>query len=373
MQTGHVYQKKNKKSNGSWYLRYREKGTNGNSHLVAKQIAPAEYSYREARRLADEFLSNCGVNTGKLKAESIMTLGHFVNHFWLPHVDSHMKPSTRNGYRHVWYGWLEPECGQIRLRDMKKATATQIVEKIAKERQFVISNARKLKWTLVSILNLAVDREILEFNPIRQLKLPRCKPSEDSYAYSLEEINHILNLLSGRNHAIAATFAFTGVRPGELRGLRWENFNGSEIRVTHSVWNRDVDEPKTKNSKATIPIIPLLADILTGYRKAIGEPESGWLFEGRPGKPIDLHNLANRTIRALLKDRWHGWYAFRRGLATNLYRMGIEAKTIQGILRHSRIQTTLNYYVQPVPEAQVQALQQLGEMFTRCSPDGRVN
>jgi integrase len=42
---------------------------------------------------------------------------------------------------------------------------------------------------------------------------------------------------------------------------------------------------------------------------------------------------------------WHGWHAARRGLASNLYRLGVPPKVIQAILRHSDVSTTMTYYV----------------------------
>jgi integrase len=44
---------------------------------------------------------------------------------------------------------------------------------------------------------------------------------------------------------------------------------------------------------------------------------------------------------------WHGWHAARRGLGTNLYRLGIPDKVIQAILRHSNVNVTLGYYIKP--------------------------
>jgi integrase len=44
---------------------------------------------------------------------------------------------------------------------------------------------------------------------------------------------------------------------------------------------------------------------------------------------------------------WHGWHAARRGLGTNLYRLGVPDKVIQAILRHSNVNVTLGYYVKP--------------------------
>lgn len=42
---------------------------------------------------------------------------------------------------------------------------------------------------------------------------------------------------------------------------------------------------------------------------------------------------------------WHGWHAARRGLGTNLYRLGVPEKTIQAILRHANVSTTNTYYI----------------------------
>jgi len=53
---------------------------------------------------------------------------------------------------------------------------------------------------------------------------------------------------------------------------------------------------------------------------------------------------------------WHGWHAFRRGLATNLNRLGVPAKTIQSILRQSNVNTTLAYYVKTSPTDSVAAM-----------------
>ena len=53
--------------------------------------------------------------------------------------------------------------------------------------------------------------------------------------------------------------------------------------------------------------------------------------------------------------RWHGWHAFRRGLATNLHALGVDDKTIQAILRHSNVSLTMNVHVKSVSESQLSA------------------
>jgi integrase len=66
--------------------------------------------------------------------------------------------------------------------------------------------------------------------------------------------------------------------------------------------------------------------------------------------------------------RWHGWHAFRRGLATNLrHALGVEDKTIQAILRHSNVGLTMNVYVKSVGESQVSAMDTLSEKLGVCN------
>ncbi|HZC35780.1 MAG TPA: tyrosine-type recombinase/integrase [Chthoniobacterales bacterium] len=69
--------------------------------------------------------------------------------------------------------------------------------------------------------------------------------------------------------------------------------------------------------------------------------------------------------------RWHGWHAFRRGLATNLHQLGVDDKTIQAILRHSNVGLTMNVYVKSVSESQVNAMVSLSEKLELCNVRAR--
>ena len=60
----------------------------------------------------------------------------------------------------------------------------------------------------------------------------------------------------------------------------------------------------------------------------------GLVFTSSKGSPLNLDNLSRRVIRPALARvglEWHGWHAFRRGLATNLKQIGVDDKTIQAI------------------------------------------
>jgi len=173
-----------------------------------------------------------------------------------------------------------------------------------------------------------------------------------------------------------ATAAFTGARRGELRGMFWENYRDGELLVARSIWNGITTEPKSKKSKAPIPIIGKLAARLIPHRARQGNPIAGPIFANEVGKPLDPNNLLQRVIlpaldvcgfcskqkaehragtdhkyqRNTVLPQWHGWHAFRRGLATNLHRLGVPDVTIQRILRHSNVAVTQACYIKTASE-----------------------
>ena len=137
-----------------------------------------------------------------------------------------------------------------------------------------------------------------------------------------------------------------------------------------------------------------LADALNAHKTRIGVLAQPGLpiFQAGNGKPLNLDNLVRRVIVPALtrgavckqaeadhaKDghafkldssipRWHGWHAFRRGLATNLHGLGVDDKTIQAILRHSNVGLTINVYIKSVTQSQVSAMGVLSEKFEICN------
>jgi len=182
---------------------------------------------------------------------------------------------------------------------------------------------------------------------------------------------------------LIATAAFTGARRGELRGMFWENYRDGELLVARSIWNGITTEPKSRKSKAPIPIIGKLAARLAPHRARQGNPIAGPIFANEVGKPLDPNNLLQRVILPALNVRgvcskpeaehdadtnhkylrnavlpeWHGWHAFRRGLATNLHRLGVDDLTIQALLPHSNVAVTQACYIKTASDQSKAAMQ----------------
>src|ERR1035438_6280944 len=65
---------------------------------------------------------------------------------------------------------------------------------------------------------------------------------------------------------------------------------------------------------------------------------------------------------------WHGWHAARRGLGSNLYRLGVPDMVIQRILRHANVSTTATYYIKTAADDVKHAMEKLENNMPQTSP-----
>jgi integrase len=108
--------------------------------------------------------------------------------------------------------------------------------------------------------------------PVQGTIIPRkaAAPSE-THASTPDEVMAILDVLRRAagtgapqylqaQTAIALTF-FAGLRPGEARGARWENYDGKTLSVKQSVWRKHTTGPKTASAKKPVPVIEPLREL----------------------------------------------------------------------------------------------------------------
>lgn len=217
------------------------------------------------------------------------------------------------------------------------------------------------------------------------IKIPRAPDEDETHSYGLREVETMLAVLPEPAATVCAMAAFAGLRRSELRGVRWEDYDGDQVMVMRSVWEGFTNEPKTKRSKAPVPVIPRLQTILAAHRLACGNPTSGPMFANGLGKPANLNNTLNREILPVLNrcgicresklshagesshkyerdgslPTWHGFHSFRRGLASTLYGLGVDDLMIQQILRHQDVNVTRKRYIKTTTEQSVSAMAKL--------------
>lgn len=373
-QSGYVYKK-----GGSWFVRFYDTVLEGGKPVrkqIARRIASVS-DYRSKKSilpLVTELL--LPINTGSQPVESTIPLQEFVGFVYLPFARVQHRPSTVASYEAMWKEHLAPRCGSVRVRDFRTVDGEHLLANIARQTALSRNSLKHLKSMLSAVFKHAKRQGLLNgVNPMTDVSVPKAKESEETYAYSLSEITRMISVLPEPASTIVAVAGLTGMRKGEIRGLRWDDLQDGSLYVRQSVWNGHTTEPKTKQSKAPIPIIQPLAQMLAKHRERMGVNPAVHVFCSASGKPLSLDNLALRTIRPILQKvglEWHGWHGFRRGLATNLYSIGIQDKVIQQILRHSSIAVTQNCYIKAVDGAAVDAMKTLecvcGDLGAFTSP-----
>lgn len=377
----------------SWFLRYCDDVLQPDATIKRKLVCKkldVEYGdeYRtkaSVRTFVQDILAP--INNGLLNPQSTMPIVDFVEKTYFPqYVEKHLRASTRKGYRDIWDLHVKHRLGKLMLRQFRTVNGEQLLQAIARDNGDLGRNSlKRIKSFLSGVFKQAKRLGILDnVNPIQDVSIPHARGPQETYAYSLDEVQKIRAAVKEPARTIVLTAALTGLRKGEICGLRWEDFSEKELRVNRSMWNGETNEPKTTKSKAPVPIVKELADALEVHKQRMGKLAVGPIFQAGNGKPLNLDNLARRVIKPAIEKcikckkaeakhkpeghlfeldkslAWHGWHAFRRGLATNLHALRVDDKTIQAILRHSNVGLTMNVYVKSVPESGVNAMDLLG-------------
>ncbi|PYY18624.1 MAG: hypothetical protein DMG60_07800 [Acidobacteria bacterium] len=118
---------------------------------------------------------------------------------------------------------------------------------------------------------------------------------------------------------------------------------------------------KTEHSKATLPLISPLREMLIAFKaeSTVLKPDQFILINSNLA-PLDLHAMTRRTIGPKLKTKklpWRGYYAGRRGLAT--YLANTDPLAAMGMLRHKNLNTTQEFYIKTIPAVTLSAMKQL--------------
>lgn len=344
-QEGYVFKEKK-----AWYVRYRDWTTDKDGALRrtqrCKRLCEATGEYRSksaARSLAEEFLRP--LNNGALSGDATMTFAGFVETEYLPFSCTQHRPSTYAGYEQLFNRYLKQRMA-LPLREYRTIECEQLLQHITAEYQVNGTTLKHIKHFLSGVFRYAIRTGRLQHNPVRDVVLPKANPPRETHAYALEEIARMLQVLPEPLNVLVAVAAFTGLRRGELRALRLTDYDGSTITVRCSRWRKYEGPPKGKHGTGTIPVIAPLQQLLNSYLRTWSPKE--YLFHGPSGKPLHLEYEARDHIRPVLKEHgipWHGWHAFRRGLATNLHELGVADIVIQAILRHSDVAVTRSAYI----------------------------
>jgi integrase len=290
-----------------------------------------------------------------------MKTADFWTAIYLPFIEKNKRASTVSGYKDLWRRDLEPELGKRLLSEYTAAEGTRFLTDLA---------GRYSKRTLAHVKNLAsgifshaVALGHAPLNPWRDAKsLAEAQPTKGTLFYTREEAEDIISALVERVDCqlIMALGCFAGLRPSEIAGLKWEDFDTEWIHIRRSVVRGVVGPTKTKGSEAPVPLVEEVRVPLALWHEKSGRPTEGWVFPNRFNRPIDLRTLARLIIIPALKAKklpWKGFHAGRRGCGTEIADR-INPLVAAQWLRNSGV-VALTHYHQRDPRVLIAAKKQL--------------
>lgn len=304
---------------------------------------------------------------------------------------TNLRGTTKSNYMYTYDRYVRDGFGKNRLEDVKFSDIILFYNSIL-EKGLSINTVDNIHGLLHPTFELAVRDRILRSNPsngaLAEIKKNIRKPDK-KYALALEEETAFLKYLDDKdNKRWKPLFVFmfgTGVRVGELIGLRWcdLDFDNRVISINHNIayyqkaeknnkCGFDVYETKTAAGVRTIPMLDQVYDALIeeknnqkeyGYHSIV---EIGGLkdfvFCNRFG---NVHNASalNRVIKRIVddynaKEEVRAWrekreplilprfscHIIRHTFCTRLCENDVNIKVIQSVMGHKDVQTTLNIY-----------------------------
>ena len=286
--------------------------------------------------------------------------------FWIVNIkDKTVRYNTARNYRERYRQNIKKHIGKMLIADVKPMHCQKILNDM--EKDYAGSTIYQTLIALYNMFDSAVENGIILKNPVtKSVKLP--KPVEKkTKVLTIEEQEKFMEEAEGSSNYPQYFFILqTGVRTGEMVGLKWEDIDfekniisirrSMEYRYCTGEWR--IGPPKTKHGFREIPITKANREMLLGLKK---EAETGryvqdefkeFVFINRKGMPTknstyDVH-IGKLTKKAQIQN--FSMHTLRHTFATRCIEAGMRPKTLQQILGHSSINITMNLYVHVTDE-----------------------
>ena len=178
--------------------------------------------------------------------------------------------------------------------------------------------------------------------PPPKIKWPKCAPSRTDYLSS-EECELLMSHADGVIYEMIFTALRTGMRQGELKGLQWSSIDWQNqsfvVRHSRCDYAKTLVPPKSNRERH----IPLDVDVYEMLHKR--KKSTGYVFIDTDKEPFDDKRL-NRRLTTLCKKaglRKITWHILRHTFASHLAMKGVPMTTVQQLMGHSNITTTMRY------------------------------
>ena len=333
-----------------------------------------------------------------------MTMNAFFE-TWISEIKQNtVKANTLGVYMEIYKIHIEPALGKLQVSTINKLMVQRLLNNMS-AKGLSANTLAKTKAILYSIFKEAMENRMISYNPCENITIRRDKTERRVLSYEEQKI--FLDAIRGSRYEMLCILGLsTGLRIGELSGLRWSDINFDEKTLTvertyvylHDVKNHQMKDvfhsPKTKNSCRTIRLLDSTLELLKQHRAqqetekaSMGEEwcpvEDGedLVFTTKNGTPVRGLNVAetlNNYVKKInkkeerLAQKEHREpviferitpHTLRHTFATRAFESGIPPKVVQKILGHSSLEMTMDLYTHVTEDVQTREIQKLAVFF----------
>jgi integrase len=375
-QQGSLQREKRKRSGETvWVFRWYEIQLDGTKKYRKAVIGTVtEFKTEsEAQKAADSLRLEVNEQTPRqlLQAISFETLVEHYKQHELPDIVHGTRPlgseagddetrksySTQSTYQGYLNKWILPRWRSYRLTDVKPVQVEQWLKSLPLSK----GTKAKIRNIMSALYSHGLRWEWVSTNPIRHVR-QSAKRSRVPTILSPQQLKNFLERLVDLPKTAVLVGASTGLRVGEILGLKWEDvdFERLELRIIRDVVKQRIERCKTEASRKPVPIGAEVAEILWAWRNrcAYNQPED-WVFASpakkgkQPYWPSSIYRVYLKPVleKELKITEPVGWHTLRHSLGTLMKANGEDVKTIQETLRHANFKVTMDVYTQGVMEA----------------------
>ena len=345
-------------------------------------------SARTQKALLEKLHKNMDEYDGaELNENSRMGLGAWLD-IWLEECAApSVRPSTLKGYRRYVDYNIKPHLGDKQICKVTTADVQTMYRVLQKEGgvhggPLAASSVRRIHNVLHQAMDVAVNRHLIVKNPTKDVVLPK-KETPTKTILNDAQLERFMEAI--QQDALWHDFFYlaitTGLRRGEISGLMWSDFDEEKgtLSIRRTLHTKEgggyyVGETKTGKGRRVIKLPPSTVQMLKQRKKA---SLSQWMFPSpmHPEDPINPNSAYGRMKKimnaaGLPNIRFHD---LRHTFATHALTSGVDAKTLSGILGHTKTSFTLDTYTHVTGDMQKRASEIVGEFMEDFMVKGERN